>query len=192
LTSRLSLDSSAYYNRYRDLVSLEPQPARIETNPAPLHLLVSSKFSNGLYGDASGIEIFAKWNVTRLWTLDPGYAFCSLHLHQISSSHDPESIPGTEGGSPDHQAQLRSHLDLPWKLQWDGSGYFVNRLPAQSIPSYTRLDTGLTWRAGERVSLGIVGQNLLKNLHPEFSGTDSTVQSGLIRRAAYGKITWSF
>jgi len=192
LTSRISLDSSAYFNRYRDLVSLEPQPARIETNPTPVHLLISSKFGNGLYGEASGIEIFAKWKITRLWTLDPGYTFCSLHLQQISSSHDPDSIPGTEGGAPDHQAQLRSNLDLPWKLQWNGSGYFVNRLPAQSIPSYTRLDTGLAWRAGERVSLSVVGQNLLKDLHPEFSGTDSTVQSGLIRRAAYGKITWSF
>jgi iron complex outermembrane receptor protein len=192
LTSRFSLDSTAYYNRYRDLVSLEPQPMRIETNPAPLHLLISSLFGNGLYGEASGVEIFAKWNVTRRWTLDPGYAFCILHLHQIAASHDLESIPGTEGGSPDHQAQLRSYVDLSLKLNWNASVYFVNRLPAQSVPAYTRLDTGLTWRAGERVSLSLVGQNLLKDLHPEFSGTDSTVQSGLMRRSGYGKITWSF
>jgi outer membrane receptor protein involved in Fe transport len=68
----------------------------------------------------------------------------------------------------------------------------VNRLPAQSIPSYTRLDTGLTWRAEEHISLSLVGQNLLKDLHPEFTGPDATVQSGLMRREAYGKITWSF
>jgi iron complex outermembrane receptor protein len=192
LTSRFSLDSTGFYNRYRDLVSVEPQPMQIEMIPAPVHLLISSEVGNGLYGEASGIEIFAKWKVTRLWTLDPGYALFSLHLHQIAESHDPESIPGTEGGSPDHQAQLRSSLDLRWKLQWNASAYFVNRLPAQSIPSYTRLDTGLIWRAGERVSLSVVGQNLLKNLHPEFSGTDSTMQSGLMRRSAYGKLTWSF
>jgi outer membrane receptor protein involved in Fe transport len=87
---------------------------------------------------------------------------------------------------------LRSSVSLPWNLQWNASAYFVNRLRAQSIPSYTRLDTGLTWRAGESVSVSLVGQNLLKDLHPEYSGPDSTVQPGLMRRAAYTKITWSF
>jgi iron complex outermembrane receptor protein len=192
LTSRFSLDSTAFYNRYRDLVSVEQGAMRIETTPPPLHRLLPSSFGNGLYGEASGIEAFAKWKVIKGWTLDPGYAFFSLHLHKFASSQDHGSVPGTEGGSPDHQAELRSNLDLPWKLRWDASVYFVNRLPAQSIPSYTRLDTGLVWHAGERVSLSMVGQNLLKDLHPEFSGTDSTVQSGLMRRVAYGKITWSF
>ena len=192
LTSRCSLDSTVFYNRYRDLISVEPGAMRIETNPAPAHLLIPSSFGNGLFGEAQGIETFARWRVTRLWTLDPGYAFFSLHLHRFAGSQDTSSVPGTEGGTPDHQAQLRSNLDLPWKLQWNASAYFVNRLPAQSIPSYTRLDTGLTWRAGERASLSVEGQNLLKDLHPEFSGIDSTVQSGLMRRVVYGKITWSF
>jgi iron complex outermembrane receptor protein len=188
----LSLDSTLFYNRYRDLVSVEPGAMRIETDPAPVHLLIPSSFGNGLYGEAHGVEVFAKWKVTRDWTLDPGYAFFSLHLHKFIASQDPVSVIGTEGGSPDHQAQLRSNLDLPWRLQWNGSVFFVNRLPAQSIPSYTRLDTGLTWHAGESLSLSAEGQNLLKDLHPEFSGPDSTVQSGLMRRKAYGKITWSF
>ena len=192
LTSRFSLDSTVFYNRYRDLVSVEPGATRIETNPAPIHLLIPSSFGNGLFGEAQGIETFAKWRVTRLWTLDPGYEFFSLHLHKFVGSQDTGSVYGTEGGTPDHQAQLRSNLDLPWKLQWNASAYFVNRLPAQSIPSYTRLDAGLIWRAGESVSLSLEGQNLLKDLHPEFSGTDSTVQSGLMRRVVYGKITWSY
>jgi iron complex outermembrane recepter protein len=192
LTSRFSLDSTVFYNRYRDLVSVEPEAMRIETDPAPVHLLLPSSFGNGLYGEANGIETFAKWRVTRLWTLDPGYAFFSLHLHKFVGSQDIGSVYGTEGGSPDHQAQLRSNLDLARKLQWNASAYYVNRLPAQSIPSYTRLDTGLIWRAGESVSLSVEGQNLLKDLHPEFTGTDSTVQSSLMRRVIYGKIMWPF
>jgi hypothetical protein len=87
---------------------------------------------------------------------------------------------------------LRSSVSLPWNLQWNASAYFVDRLPALSIPSYTRLDTCFTRRMGENVSLSVVGQNLLHDLHPEYSGTNSTVQSGLMRRAAYAKITWSF
>ena len=191
-TSRFSMDLSIFYNRYRDLVSVEPGAERVETNPAPVHLLIPTYFGNGLYGESQGIEAFANWKVTGFWTLSPGYSFFSLHLHKFAGSQDSGSVPETEGGSPDHQAQLRSSLDLPWKLQWNASAYFVNRLPAQSIPSYTRLDTGFTWRAQERVSLSVVGQNLLKDLHPEFTGVDTTVQSGLMRRVAYGKIAWSF
>ena len=192
LTSQFSLDLTAFYNRYHDLVSVEPGAMRIETNPAPVHLLIPESFGNGLYGETHGIEAFANWKMASFWTLSPGYTFFSMHLHPFAGSQDITSTSGTEGGTPDHQAQLRSSVSLPWNLQWNASAYFVNRLPAQSIPSYARLDTGLTWPVGERISLSVAGQNLLKDLHPEYSGPDSTVQSGQMRRAAYAKITWSF
>jgi len=38
----------------------------------------------------------------------------------------------------------------------------------------------------------VVGQNLLKNVHPEYAGPSSSVQSGMIKRDAYAQITWSF
>jgi len=192
LTSRISLDSTVFYNRYHDLESIEPGTPRIETNPSPAHLLIPESFGNGLYGETHGLEAFADWKVANFWTLSPGYTFFSMHLHPFAGSQDFTSASSTEGGTPDHQAQLRSNVRLPWNFQWNASAYFVNRLPAQFIPSYTRLDTGLTWHAGERVSLSVVGQNLLRELHPEYSGPISTVQPGMMRRAAYAKITWSF
>ena len=191
LTSRFSLDTTAFYNRYRDLESVQPGAVRLETNPGPAHLLIPETFGNSLFGETHGVETFANWKITNFWTLNPGYSFFSMHLHEFAGSQDA-SIPGTQGGSPDHQAQLRSSVSLPHNLQWNASTYFVNRLPAQSIPSYTRFDTGLNWLVGERTSLSLVGQNLLKDLHPENNGPISTVQSGLMRRAVYGKITWSF
>ncbi|MGA2048179.1 MAG: TonB-dependent receptor [Terracidiphilus sp.] len=192
LSSRISLDSTAFYNRYRDLVSVEPEPMSLETNPGPPHLLMPSSFGNGLYGETHGIEAFANLKMARFWTLSPGYTFFVMHLHPIAASLDATDAAETEGGNPNHQGQLRSHVSLPWNLEWNASAYFVNRLPAASIPSYTRFDTGLSWRAGENVSLSLVGQNLLKDLHPEYSGPNSTVQSGLMRRAAYARMTWSF
>jgi iron complex outermembrane receptor protein len=191
-SSKLSLDSTLFYNHYHDLTSVEPGPIILEASPAPVHLLLPDMQGNGLYGETHGIEFYAHWKVTGVWTLSPGYTFFSLHLHPCANSHDFTTASGTEGGSPDHQAQLRSTLSLPRNLQWDTSVYFVNRLPAVSIPSYTRLDTGIVWRVGERVSVSVIGQNLLKNLHPEFAGPSSSVQSGLIRRGAYAKIDWSF
>jgi iron complex outermembrane receptor protein len=191
LTRRLSLDSTVFYNRYRDVTSVEPGAMRVEVNPGPVHLLMPESFGNNLFGEAHGIETFANWKVASFWALNPGYTFFSMHLHEFVASQDG-SIPGDEGGVPNHQAQLRSSVSLPWNLQWNAAAYFVDRLPALSIPSYTRLDTGLTWRVGESVSLSLVGQNLLKDLHPEYSSPDTTVQPSLMRRATYTKITWSF
>jgi iron complex outermembrane receptor protein len=191
LTSRFSLDTTAFYNRYLDLQSIQPGAARVETNPAPVHLLTPMSFGNSIYGETHGIETFANLKITNFWTLNPGYTFFSMHLHEFAGSQDT-TIPETQGGTPDHQAQLRSSVTLPLNLQWNASAYFVNRLPAQSIPSYTRLDTGLNWVAGERISFSVVGQNLLKDLHPESEAITTTVQSGLMRRSVYGKITWSF
>jgi len=130
--------------------------------------------------------------VASFWTLSPGYAFFSLHLHPFAGSQDFTDATGTEGSTPDHQAQLRSSVNLAHGLQWNASTYFVNRLPAVSIPSYTRVDTSLIWNAGERFSLSVIGQNLTKSLHPEYAGPNATVQTDLMRRSAYAKFTWSF
>jgi iron complex outermembrane recepter protein len=191
-TSKFSIDSTVFYNRYRDLVSVEPGTTTVVTNPSPTHILASSIEGNGLHGETHGLELFANWKVTSTWTVSPGYSFLAMHLHTFGGSQDFSNAAATEGGSPDHQAQLRSSISLPRNLQWNTSVYFVNRLPAPAIPSYTRLDTGLIWHGGERVSVSVVGQNLLKYLHPEYAGPSSSVQPAMMQRSAYAKLAWSF
>jgi len=90
------------------------------------------------------------------------------------------------------QAQLRSNLHLARGLDWNASAYFVSRLPFQQVPSYTRLDTGITWRASEHLAISLVGQNLLKDHHLEANSSDQTAPSSLIKRSAYAKFTWHF
>jgi hypothetical protein len=50
------------------------------------------------------------------------------------------------------------------------------------------------WGPGyrSRLSLGLVGQDLLRNLHQEYAGPDLTELPSLIRRSAYARITWRF
>ncbi len=191
-TSTVSLDSTIFYNRYRDIESVDTGALTIETNPAPIHLLLPSFIGNGLRGEAHGAEFFANWKVSDFWTLSPGYSYLATHLHPFAGSQDFTDAVGIEGGTPDHQAQLRSSVSLPHNLQWNASAYFVNRLPAAAVPSYTRLDTDLIWHGGERFSVTVMGQNLLKSLHPEFAGPNSVVLPGMVRRAAYAKVVWSF
>jgi iron complex outermembrane receptor protein len=155
-------------------------------------LLMPIYLRNLLYGETHGIEAFASVKLARQWTLSPGYSFLTMHLHRDAASLDVSTGPETEGGIPNQQAQLRSNINLPWQWQWTTSAYFVGRLAAPKIPSYTRLDTNLAWQPSDKISLGLVGQNLVRGLHQEFSGPDLTETPSLIRRSAYVRITWRF
>jgi len=115
-----------------------------------------------------------------------------MHLHADPTDLGSTSVADAQGSNPGHQAQLRSHLELSGGLAWDASAYFVGRLPAQFIASYTRLDTQLTWKLAERVELSLTGQNLLRDHHVEFNDEFQGVNSSQVKRSAYAKLTWYF
>jgi len=192
LRPNVSLDLSIFYNRYGNLETLEPGVPFLELNPPPPHLNVPLVFANKMHGESYGIEMTVNWKATNRWTLSPGYAFERIHLQTNPGSQDTTSVSTGEGNSPHIQAQLRSNLVLPRGLEWNASAYFVGRLPAEQVPSYTRLDTGITWRASEHLTVSLVGQNLLKDHHLEANSSDQAELSGLIKRSAYVKLTWQF
>ncbi len=185
-----SIDATTFLNEYRDLQTIEPLPDIVQGNP-PL-LIHRSTFGNRMHGITDGIELAANWKVTDRWTLSPGYALLQMHLHTDSGSQDTTRVAAVQGTSPINQVQLRSHVELAHFLAWDTSAYFVGRLPAPSITSYTRLDAQLTWRLAEAMELSIVGQNLLRDHHTEFNDPLQSVNSSQSKRGAYAKWTWRF
>jgi iron complex outermembrane receptor protein len=187
---RLSIDVAAFYNRYTNLVSLEPGSQVLVTSPAPAHYLDPIVFQNKLYGSTAGGEIAANLKVTDRWTLSPGYALLRTYLHLEPSSQDMISLG--EYVDPQHQGQLRSRMELSHGLAWEAAAYFVSRPPFQQVASYTRVDTQLTWRVAERVELNLVGQNLLHDHHVESVDALTLVNSSLVKRSAYAKMTWRF
>lgn len=97
-----------------------------------------------------------------------------------------------EHGTPRHTAELRSHYDLSRAIAWDTALYFVDHLSNQSpaadvvIPD-TRLDTGVTWKLGERFAVSVFGQNLLQDHHLEFKDVFGSLQSSQMKRSAVAK-----
>ncbi|MFI5057190.1 MAG: TonB-dependent receptor plug domain-containing protein [Candidatus Acidiferrales bacterium] len=191
-TDRLSLDVTTFFNNYNGLDSAEMLPSFFDPNSVPPLLVHPVSFGNKLYGTTEGVEASVKWKATNRWTLSPGYSFLQMYLHTQSTSLDSTSVADAQGSNPRHQAQLRSHLELSSSFAWDTSAYFVGRLPAQFVTSYTRIDTQLTRRLGERVELSLVGQNLLRDHHAEFNDQLQSVNSSQVKRSAYAKITWQF
>ncbi len=191
-SANLSLDLTTFYNKYQSLSTAEPGAPFLELNPSPPHLNIPITFASLMYGETHGIEAAIKWKVNERWTVSPSYAFERIHLHTAPTSQDTQSVLSGQGGSPHHQAQLQSHVILSHGYEWDASAYFVGRLSTQGLPSYTRLDSGLTWRASDHLSISLVGQNLLKDHHIETSNSDQSEKSSLIKRSVYAKLAWQF
>jgi iron complex outermembrane receptor protein len=192
INNRISIDLATFVNSYRNLESQEPLPSYFEPDTSPPLLVLPKSFANNIHGTTAGAEASVQWKVTNWWTLSPGYSFLEMDLHTNLDSLDTTTVPDTQGSNPGHQAQLRSHLKLPHGLEWDSSAYFVGALPAQLVPSYTRLDSMLTWKLSERGQLSIVGQNLLADRHVEADDTYAVVNSSEVKRTAYIKFAWHF
>jgi iron complex outermembrane receptor protein len=192
LLEHLSLDLAAYYSDYTHQETTEPAAPFFEDSPPPPHLVFPVTYENLMHGEAHGIEMAVNWKATDHWTLSPGYAFEQIHMHVTPTSRDTTSAVDAEGSTPVHGAQLRSHLDLVHNVGWDASAYFVDRLWGLDVPSYTRLDTGLTWHLTESLAMSMVGQNLVQDRHLEFVDSSGSVTSSLMKRSAYAKFTWRF
>ena len=192
ISNRISFDFAAYYNDYNHQETVEPgTPFSVDT-PPPTHLIVPLVFENRMHGETHGLEIAANWKVKNRWTLSPGYAFETIHMHLSPSSSDTTSVPEAQGGSPDHSAQIRSHLALPRAFSWDSSAYFVDRLTDPRVPSYTRIDSGLSWQFAEKARLSMIGQNLARDRHIEFVDLTGSVRTTQIKRGAYAELSWQF
>jgi iron complex outermembrane receptor protein len=198
LTKRFSVDIAAYFNDWKHVQTTEPSTTFFEATPLPAHEVQTLMYENLIHGETHGIELTANWKVRDWWSISTGFARAWGHMHTDPRSADTQTARFVEGSSPDYPIELRSHFDLRRSLAWDVSSYFVDSLADQGplrnvkIPSYTRLDAGLTWKLGERFSLSVVGQNLLKDHHMEFEDLNGSMQSGQIKRSAYAKITWQF
>ena len=197
-SKRLSLDLTTYYNDYDNLQSIEPSTTFFQPSPPPPHEVDSLTFKNLLYGETHGIEATGKWQVSPRWQISPGLAFEQIHLHREAASQGMLSVPYYQGNVPERMAQLRSHVELAKRWSWDASAYYVDPLKNQGtsvnvrIPGYPRVDSGLTWQAGERFSVSLVGQNLAQGHHLEFDDVFGSLQSGELKRSGYVRISWSF
>jgi outer membrane receptor for monomeric catechols len=189
---QLSIDFTAYYNNYTDQDTEEPSAPFMEDTPPPPHLILPIIEENLMHGESHGVEVAVNWQVTHRWILSPGYAFEEIHMHLAPTSHDTTSVSEAEGSSPEQSAQLRSHLLLWRGLVLDTSAFFVGRITDPSEPSYTRLDSQLSWHFREHTSLSFVGQNLIKDHHEEFVDSTESARSTLVKRSAYVKLSWQF
>ena len=150
---RLTYEAAVYHNRYDDLRSQDVIPN------APLTL------GNSVEGHISGIELGATSSIAA--RLHGSYTW--LH-RSIASKPGSTDITGGEGNDAPHLATLQLFTDLRPGLRLNVINRYLAALPQPPVPGYAEADLTLQWDVRPWAELQFVGQNLLHDRHPEFSG----------------------
>jgi len=191
LGQKVSTSLSAYFNDYNDIRSAQDSPP-----PAPFGFPIV--FENNLKGETWGFELSADYQIFDWWRLHGGYNFLQENIYVKSGQHDINNAYN-ETADPENQIFLRSSMNLPYHLELDLDGRWVDSFQyntgvngvAGTMPSYFEMDARLAWHVGKHWEFSIVGQNLLHDRHVEYISPSPTPEEE-IARSVYGKVAFSF
>jgi iron complex outermembrane receptor protein len=170
------LDWTAYTNRYD----------RLRTHEVNV-------FDNNKSGRTSGFEVSADWFPLNGLRIRGTYTHCRVKTELKNNSLDTRSNEESDE-NPRHQFTLHSSVELWRRIDLDLSGRYVHKLPAGSlnVPSYFELDARFGWKPTEALELSIVGRNLIKRRHPEFTTDWLFFAATQVQRSLTGSVTWMF
>jgi iron complex outermembrane receptor protein len=200
-SARASLDLAAFYDDYAELRGIQLAGTDASALMAflgsftPLTgpgVVTTLRLDNRFAGHTYGTELAGHLDVTDRWRLSGSWSWLRTNLSAISGTTDPSTAETVEGGSPTHQLQVRSRLDLPRGFELDGALYWVENLPAYDVASYVRLDLRLGWKVRDDLTLSLVVQNALDGHHEEFGDSSLFWPRSVVERGVYGKVDWRF
>jgi len=174
-SDKASFSVSTYYNDYDDLRTIEFDPVTF----LPLH------WGNGMEGHAYGLEAWGEYRVTPWWRLAGGYNRLEKRLKFKPGSSGVLGVKQA-GDDPEHQASLKSSMDLGQALTLDAAVRYVGALPDPRLPSYVELGARVAWNISDQVQLSLSGSNLLHERTQEFPN------GAAIPRSVYADLRWRF
>lgn len=185
LSGRLAGSLSTFYNRYDKIRSARPTPTT----------LIPLVFANDLEAETYGMELSATFQASERWRLTAGYNWLKEDVRVKPGRVDFNNALN-ETSDPEHQAALRSSMDLGRGFEWDANLRWVDTLQTHdgprraTVPSYFDLDLRLGWRLGENWEFSLVGRGLLHDRRSEYGPPGpARVEYG---RSGYAKAVWRF
>ncbi len=182
---------NAFYNRYNNLLSIEPEAAFVESTPEPAHLLLPVPLRNGIDAESSGGEVGGLFDLRSWWRVNGTYSLMRLNARKAPGSVDPATVPQLEGDSPRHKVVVQSSFVLPQRIEFTLTYRYVSALPGPdtSVPAYSTGDIRLAKRLSREFELSLAARNLMQPSHFEYSGDPGGLVG--IRRSAYLQLTWN-
>lgn len=171
----VNVDFAAYHNRYDDLVGLAPTAANLTVVNGVPKVMAQYRILNNSQATSTGFEFSTSWKVTPSLRFDGYYSFISSK-YRVSPAGNATNLtevlapygyslplfpqPGLVT-TPRNQGGIRAHWDILPTIEVDGWLRHVDALKLVAVPSYTTLDTRLAFQLGGKVTLSVIGQNLL-------------------------------
>ncbi|MCP4702831.1 MAG: TonB-dependent receptor, partial [Gammaproteobacteria bacterium] len=183
---RFLLDTTVFYNEYDNLRTNE-SIASIPFPPPPVIVL---QISNEMTGEVYGLETTAYWQATKDWKLIASYSYLDTQLH-LKPGSNAAVTELLEDNTPHHQANLRSLLTLPHRIEFDMACYYADNVANQDAKRYIRLDLRLGWRPKPALDLSAGIRNLLDKQHREFGTGLSELPSSEVPRTFYFQLKYS-
>ncbi len=192
LSSSLSIDVAAFHNAYKDLRSgttIGPMP--VLTGPIP-YIAYGMQTSNALRATSHGLEIAADWHPESWWRLQGAYTYFRVKGERNGDPANDGSAAELEGSAPQHQASIRSSVNVGRTQQFDAWVRRVGALAYSQVSAYTALDLRYAWRVSPQLEFSLVGQNLLSSQHTEFVSDLLPSKRLDVSRSAYARVRWQF
>ena len=179
ISSSASVSISGFYDSYGNLRTLNPAPA-----PGFYPIL----FGNALKGHVYGVEVWGEYRVFDWWRLSAGF---NIQHEDFYYGNVRDTIGGLSfvSDDPNHQASLRSAVNLGRDVTWDADFRFVGALPHPFVKQYAELNTRIGWKVTRRLDVSVAGFNLLHPQHMEF---DEPGETDAIPRSFFVQSSWKF
>ncbi len=190
--SYMTVDTSFFYNQYNKLRVRDEGTPVPET---PTNLVLYYPLANSMHGFTYGAELSTTWTPLDWWRLQVMYSYLYSAMTLDNGSTDETNRSNAADGSPRHQGSLRSGFDLGKQVELDFWLRAVDRvqsIDSVTIPGYLTADLRLAWKPAKNIECTLVGQNLLRNRHPEYLPEFINTTPSEMPRSVYGKVTWKF
>ena len=190
VSSDLSIDLALFHNEYEDLRSFSVFDPVFQGT----YLQGYAELMNEENGSTHGLELAIAWQPTDRLKLDAAYSWIQEDFIKFRSTYINES--------PSHQVSLRSsykpcntvNLDL-WIRYVDE---FICTYPVGTdllrqypIDNYLTCDFQISWHPMKKLTISLIGQNLLEENHMEIVQEYYTYPTE-IERTAYAKLSYEF
>ena len=135
-----------------------------------------------------GAEVWGSFRVADWWRLGASFNLQHEHLEFAPGSSGIGGL-GFAAEDPNHQAALRSSMNLGPDVTWEADLRYVGKLHNTTVPEYAELNTSIGWTLTKSLELQLSGFNLLHDRHEEFFEAGESDQ---IPRSVFVETRWRF
>jgi iron complex outermembrane receptor protein len=189
LGRRVLATVSVFHNEHDNVLSTVLGTPFVETDAGGSRTIFPLQFSNGLHGHSNGVEVTADARLASWWRVTGNYSYFILDLSKKPGGQDLSQEVRDESGSPRHQVQLTSTVNVSSHISVDWFLRYVSAVPTYAAPEYTTSNLRFAWQINPSVNVYVLGRNLHQKTHFEFSD-GSNGQFGIERAILVG-LRWT-